>query len=284
MEYARAEKQPAGSFFDGRYNQGSLEAPFCFYVIKGADQVSMVDIGYDYTGRCKYLADISGCSNWQPVDKVLAKVDVKPDQVRNIFITHAHFDHIGENLTKFKNAHFYMQRLEYEKWVWALALPDKFAWVKNPVDPQDIEDIGNLIKTDKMTLVNGSLKNVLPGIDLVPALNTHSFGCQYIVINDENGVPSFAFVGDNVYAYRNLMDENGKNKYTPIGFVMGDKVNTLLSIDDLFTLMGRDPRKFLITHEAETWNQFPSQKGPDGLHFAEINLAAGEKSFMDVGQ
>ncbi len=280
MEYAKAEKQPVSSFFDGKHNQGSMEAPFCFYVIKGAGQISMVDIGYDYSGYCKYLADISGCSMWQPVDKVLAKVEVHPDDVKTIFITHAHFDHVGGNLTKFKNAHFYMQRQEYEKWLWALSLPDRFSWIKGAVNPQDIQEISQLLKTDKMTLVDGALNNVLPGIDLIPALNTHSFGCQYIVVRDEKGIPSFAFVGDNIYSYRNVIDENGNNKYIPIGYVLGDKVNTLLSIDELFTLLGKDLKKLVITHEAETWNLFPSWKSIDGLHVAEINIAPGEKSFM----
>lgn len=280
LEYAKAEKQPAGSFFDGKYNSGSLEAPFSFYVVKGANQTALIDIGYDYTGRCQYLADISGCSHWQPVEKVLAKVGVTLDEVNNVFITHAHFDHVGENLTKFKNAQFYMQRQEYEKWVWALSLPEEFAWVKNPVDSKDIEDIGKLIEKNKMTLVNGNQKNVLPGIDLIAALNTHSFGCQYILIHDENGAPAFAFVGDNLYSYRNIVDENNITKYTPIGFVMGDKVNTLLSIDELFNLVGKNPNKLLLTHEADLWKKFPSQKGPDGLHIAEINLAEGEKSFL----
>lgn len=280
LEYAKAEQQPAGSFFDGSYNQGSVEAPFSFYVIKGAGQVSMVDVGYDYSGYCKYLADISGCSHWQPVDKVLAKVGVKPDDVQTILITHAHFDHVGQNLNKFKNAHFYMQRQEYEKWVWAFSLPEKFAWIKKAADPADIEEIGRLIKQGRMTLVDGNMKNVLPGIDLIPALNTHSFGCQYILVHDEGGAPAFAFVGDNLYSYRNVVDENNKTKYTPIGYAMGDKITTLFSIDELLNLLGGDPNKLLLTHEPETWKRFPSQKGADGLHIAEINLADGEKSCL----
>jgi N-acyl homoserine lactone hydrolase len=280
MEYARAEKQPVGSFFDGKHNQGYLEAPFSFYVLKGGGQVSMVDIGYDYSGHCKYLADISGCSQWQPVDKVLKKIEVQPDDVKTIFITHAHFDHIGENLTKFKNAHFYLQRQEYEKWIWALTLPDCFSWVKVPVDPHDIQEIGDLVKTNRMTLVNGSLKNVLPGIDLIPAINTHSFGCQYILVNDEKGIPAFAFVGDNIYSYQNVIDENGIIKYTPIGFVMGDKVKTMMSIDELLNILGKDPKKLLITHEKESWNLFPSWKSEDGLHVAEINIVPGENSYL----
>lgn len=280
LEYARAEEQPVSSFFDGKHNQGTMRAPFTFIVIKGASQVSMVDVGNDYVGHSKYLADISGCSKWQPIEKILRKIDVIPEDVKTVFITHAHFDHVGENLTKFKNAHFYIQKQEYEKWLWALNLSDAFSWVKNPVDPRDIQDLGQLILEGKATLVDGAMKNVLPGIDLVPALDTHSFGCQYVIINDEKGIPAYACVGDNIYSYKNIVDETGNIKYTPIGFVMCNKVNTLLSLDMLMKLMGNDVRKLLISHEGETWHLFPSWKGEDDLHVAEINLASGEQSYL----
>ncbi len=59
---------------------------------------------------------------------MLAEVGVKPDQVTEAFITHAHFDHMG-NTDDFPNAVFYVQEREISKWVWSLSLNRKFRWL-----------------------------------------------------------------------------------------------------------------------------------------------------------
>ncbi len=280
MEYARAKEQPSGSFFDGQYNQGIIEAPFCFGVLKNKDITILVDIGYDYTGHCKYLADISGCSLWQPIAKVLNKINITPEEIDAVLITHAHFDHIGGNLEKFPNAHFYIQREEYEKWQWALSLPEAFAWVKRPVDPLDILKIGELHNKKRLTLVEGTTKNILPEIDLIAALDTHSFGCQYVVIKDDNDKASWVFVGDNIYSYKNVINSSNNEIYTPIGFCQCSKVKTLISIAEIFNLVEKEPARLLISHEKETWVNYPSWIGEDGLHVAEINHHIDTKSYF----
>ena len=280
MEYARVKEQPLSVVFNGMHNQGTWEVPFCFGVIKGNDTISLVDIGYDYSGYGRHIADISGCSMWQPIEKILQKINVDVNDVDNVFITHAHFDHIGGNIPKFKNAHFYIQKQEYEKWVWALTLPDYFSWILKAVDPNNIQELGNLLEAKRVTLVDGFIKNVIPLVDLIPALNTHSFGCQYIVINDYNDKAQWAFAGDNIYSYKNLVDDQGKTKYIPIGFCQCDTVNTILSIDKLFGMVGRDPKRLISSHEKDLWGKFPSWVGQDGLYTAEIYLAKNEKSLI----
>jgi Metal-dependent hydrolases of the beta-lactamase superfamily I len=41
--------------------------------------------------------------------------------VTHVFITHAHFDHMG-GTDDFPNATFYVQERELSKWVWAMSL------------------------------------------------------------------------------------------------------------------------------------------------------------------
>ena len=50
---------------------------------------------------------------------MLAECGVTPEEVSNIFITHAHFDRMG-NLEAFPNATVYIQERELSKWVWSL--------------------------------------------------------------------------------------------------------------------------------------------------------------------
>lgn len=270
LEYAKAMEQPYGSFLDGGYNQGSVIAPFCFGVIKSEDHNIMIDVGYDYKGHNKYLADISGCSMWQPVEKILEKIDLKPDDIDIVFITHAHFDHMG-NIHSFPNAHFYIQKREVDKWIWAKTLPNRFEWIKRPVNSEDLFELLQLTDQGRLTLVEGYSKNILPGISLIPAYDTHSFGCQYVVVGDtSDGETPWIFVGDNLFNYRNVSKSPDDDTYTPIGFCQGSKTNTLLSIDEILNIVNRDEKKLILFHENKSWEVFPSWEGTDGLHVAEV--------------
>jgi len=270
LEYARVNEQPVGSFLSGMYNQGSLVAPFCYAVIRGEGHVAIVDVGYDYSGHHKYLADISGCSLWQPPQNVLGKIGLQPEDVDTVFITHAHFDHMG-NIPAFPNARFFIQERELNKWLWAWSLPERFGWIKRPVNPQDLCELSRLAGEGRLVLAAGLVENALPGIHLLPAYDTHSFGCQYVLV--ETACGPRVFVGDNMFSYKNLGEI-----YQPIGFCQCDASKTLLSLDELLLRVGGERERLIPFHEEAVWSVFPSWKGDDGLHVAEICLAPGEAS------
>jgi glyoxylase-like metal-dependent hydrolase (beta-lactamase superfamily II) len=281
MEYARANEQPVSSFIEGQHNQGSMVASFCYALVKSKDHIIMVDVGYNYIGHNKHLADISGCSMWQPPTKILGKIGLSPDDIDTVFLTHAHFDHMG-NIPSFKKAHFYIQEREINKWIWALSLPERFNWIKIPVNPQDIYDLCQLTNEGRLTLVDGHIENVLPGISLIPAYDTHSFGCQYIEVTNESGnwKGPWIFMGDNLFSYKNIELTEASNFYIPIGFCQCDKVKTLLSIDKAMEIVSGEKKRMILSHSTESWDIYPSWKGNDGLHVAEVCLAPGEKSSM----
>ena len=60
---------------------------------------------------------------------VLAECGLTPGDVTEVFLTHAHFDHMG-NIEDFPNATFYIQERELSKWVWAMSLERRFRWLR----------------------------------------------------------------------------------------------------------------------------------------------------------
>src|SRR5579864_8188865 len=137
MEFAHVPNYHLSGLIYGAHNQGYRRLPYCYIVIKGHGQVAMVDVGYNHKAYGEVLANTYGVRNWHPPREVLAGCGVTPEEVSTIFLTHAHFDHMG-NIEDFPNATFYIQERELSKWVWALSLERRFRWLTIAIDPADI--------------------------------------------------------------------------------------------------------------------------------------------------
>ena len=137
LDYAAVNKFPQSVMLYGPQYVGIRNLPYAYVLIKGQGQVILVDTGYDHKEYGKYLADLYGVSNWHPASEVLAECGVTPADVTTVFITHAHFDHMG-GLDLFPNAKFYIQKREIDKWVWALTLGPEFRFLVGAADPADI--------------------------------------------------------------------------------------------------------------------------------------------------
>lgn len=282
LEYANCPTQPVGSIFAMKFNEGVMNLPFSYIVIKSGDTISMVDVGFDYDDVHKEVVDKFEVINWQPAEKILAKIGVKPEEVEHIFLSHTHYDHMG-NLHSFPNAHFYLQKDEMTEWTWVLSLPQRYDWLRIPLVPKDMVDAMQLIADRRMTLVEGHRKNVLPNIDLYPVPNSHTFSSQLVIVrNDTNNAGSWVVAGDCAYSYENLTGDKTNGVMYPIGIHVGSPLNILKSFDTMKELANGDLNRIIIGHDDECWTRYPSWTTEDGLHVAEVCLADGEPSRRPV--
>ena len=47
LEYATSPRHPVSGVLYGRHNQGTMNLPFAYTLIKSRDTVAIVDVGYD---------------------------------------------------------------------------------------------------------------------------------------------------------------------------------------------------------------------------------------------
>jgi len=281
LEYAHCPTQPISSIIYTQHNQGERLLTFTYLVLKSRDHTIMVDVGYNYADYGRELADKFEVVDWQPPEKVLAKIGLTPANIDTVLLTHAHFDHMG-NLMAFPNAHFYLQKKEINDWIWALSLPNKFSFISAATNPHDVTNAITLGEQGRLTLVDGTVQNVIPGIHLLPVYDSHTFGSQLIVIDNEslNGHKDpWVVAGDNCYAYENLLGVNNSGVYLPVGFGVGNLVNMTMALDQMMELVNGNIDRIIIGHEPKSWDHFPSWKTSDGLYVAELHLAPGECSY-----
>ena len=281
LEYGAVPNAPKGILTQGQFNQGTTKLPYCYVVIKGKGHVAMVDVGYNNKDYGKVIADNYGVQNWHAPAPVLAEVGVKPDQVTEAFITHAHFDHMG-NTDDFPKATFYVQEREISKWIWSLSLNRKFRWLNAATDPGDIMRTVDLARQGRLVSVQGDRPDVIPGIDLHGAFDTHTWGSMFVNVRNDGKTGSedcWVFAGDLIYSYANLEGfESDDPQYIPIGLATGSQTNVMLKIEEMITLAHGQVKRVIPIHDEALKDMFPSRITAKGLRITELALAKGETS------
>lgn len=95
LEYAASPNHPTSGVLYGRHNSGSMNLPFAYVVLRSSDTVALVDAGYDQSDFGGEIANAIGVTGWTPPSEVLGAVGIRPEDVQHVFLTHAHFDHMG---------------------------------------------------------------------------------------------------------------------------------------------------------------------------------------------
>ncbi|MFC3226552.1 N-acyl homoserine lactonase family protein [Marinibaculum pumilum] len=281
LEYAAVEQFPFNVMMYGPMHQGTRKLPYAYVVLKGGGETILIDTGYDHVNYGKTLADNYGVSNYHGPREVMAECGVAPEDVTAVFITHAHFDHIGA-MDHFPNARFYLQKRELDQWVWALALGPEFGFLTGGGDPADIVKAVEAAKEGRMILIDGDAEDVLPGIDVNLAADTHTYGSMYVTVRNDgsrDGEDKWVFAGDLIYTYDNLTGlDPAAPQIVPIGLAVGSQHNLIFTSQAMLKSVGGEVRRVIPVHEDRLKTTFPSRLTDRGLQVVEIALADGEAS------
>ncbi len=108
---------PERMCFDGGDREKKLPIVFKVYLVKTEKKLILVDAG------CETMPGFV-MENFIGTVKALEKINITPDEITDVLITHAHHDHI-ECVKYFKNALIHIQKDEYE--IGKKCIPDGFS-------------------------------------------------------------------------------------------------------------------------------------------------------------
>jgi N-acyl homoserine lactone hydrolase len=254
-------------------NGGTVPIPMIYSVIashaEGRRKIFLVDTGFSsgasMTGR--RFADV------ETPAETLRKVDLTPADVDTILLTHLHFDHAG-NLDAFPNATILVQASEYEGWRHVLsrlgdAPTTKQSWILSSMNPNDVRTLERAVSDGRVTFVDGS-HDVVPGVSLKLAADTHTFGSQWVEIATPTGPVVLA--GDSVVTYANL------ERMWPPGYHQGNAWRLIETYEHLKDLVGPDRlERIVVGHDMQIFERHKSWVA-GGNPVAEIAVAAIDAS------
>jgi N-acyl homoserine lactone hydrolase len=278
LEYSRIVDMPLSALVTGKHGPETRVLPFSYIYLRGHGHHVLVDIGYDDRAYAGELAASAGAVNWAPPAVVLAEVGIRPEDIDIVFVTHAHFDHFG-NTGAFPNARFYLQERELMSWVWAMALPHEQQFITDSVDPDDVLRAVALAKAGRLELVDGDKADVLPGINLWAAHDTHTFGSMFLDVQaGDDETSRYVLSGDAVYVYENVdgLDDDGMIR--PVGLTL-DRLQGIRSIAQMKAMVPRT-QQIIPMHEARLAEVFPSRTSARDLWVTAVHVQPGEESYV----
>lgn len=248
FEFAGSWTVAASEIAVGAVTKDSIKGSSIIWLLKGNNgRVVLVDAGFTDTVQYPAL-------NYTRPDLVLKKINISPEEITDLIVTHPHFDHIG-GIDLFPNAMLWMQKDDFDYFV-------ETAWQKNGfADGLNKNDVFKLIQKSvdgHLTLVKGDSIEIIPGIRVFIG-SKHTYESQYVLVNGTSGKTIIA--SDNIWYYYNLMYLLPIPKYTfnPKAYVNAMKrMKTLVS----------DTELIIPGHDALIFTKFP--KVADGVVKIEI--------------
>ncbi|MBO0710522.1 MAG: N-acyl homoserine lactonase family protein, partial [Acetobacteraceae bacterium] len=176
IKYATREARRSDHFIGGDPHDGPMPMDYFVWVAVSPEQSVVIDIGFTAEVAAKRGRSILRC----PIDS-LRLVGVDPDTVKDVILTHMHYDHVG-NFHKFPIAQFHLQEPEMHFATGRYMRYDKLATAF------EVEDVVGMVRLNfgkRVRFYTGDAE-LMPGITLHAAYG-HSAGLQFVRVHTRRG-------------------------------------------------------------------------------------------------
>ena len=230
---------PVAGLISGADKSRRIDIPVMVWLLKGSDgRRILVDSGFH---QKRFVDQWKVQSFRSPADGVTA-AGVRPEEITDVIITHAHWDHVG-GADLFPKATVWIQREEYAYYTGE-------AWqARNTHGGIDAEHMATLLKinTDgRLRFVEGDDQEILPGIRCYTG-GRHTRASQYVGVQTAGGTA--VITSDNMYLYENM------EKRVPIAQTLDAASN--LEAQDRMRKLAADPSLIVPGHDPAVFDRYP---------------------------
>jgi glyoxylase-like metal-dependent hydrolase (beta-lactamase superfamily II) len=191
LRYATREARRRDHFIGGDPHDGPMPMDYYIWVARSSERTFVID--------CGFTAEVAARRNrtlLRSTGDALRLLKVDPASVRDVILTHLHYDHVG-GFDEFPQARFHLQEPEIH---YATGHYMSHPQLAHSFEVEDVCGIVRLNYAHRVVFYNGPAE-VAPGITL-HAAGGHSAGLQFVRVHTARGWVVVA--SDVTHFYENL--------------------------------------------------------------------------------
>ena len=241
IRYGTIAGFPLSALVMGTPKDEKTDIAMVVWLIRGGGRNILFDTGFH---REAWLKQFPTADYLRP-DEAAKLAGVKPEDVTDIVISHAHWDHMG-GIDLFPKATAWIQKQEFAYYIGDAWQP---GGRHGGIDPEDVKALVQRNTEGRLRLVDGDDVEILPGIRAYTGAR-HTFASQYIRVE---GDPSFVLASDNCYLYRNLAEHKASATFSE-----ADQPANIRNQERMSELAG-SPDRVVPGHDPRQFERFPTQ-------------------------
>lgn len=238
IRYATIPQFPVAGLVKGADPARKLDIAMMVWLVRGDGRNIIIDSGFY---RDQFFKKWKVNDFVRP-DEAVQRAGVKADEITDVILTHAHWDH-ADGADLFPKARIWIQKEEYAYYTGP-------AWQSGGkhggIDPDDLVALLRANTDDRLRLIDGE-SEILPGIR-VHVGGRHTWASQYVSVSTKKGAVVIA--SDNLYLYENL------DKHLPIAQTFDEQSN--LRAQNRMKELVSDSRFIVPGHDPAVMTRFPA--------------------------
>jgi glyoxylase-like metal-dependent hydrolase (beta-lactamase superfamily II) len=240
VRYATVPRFPVSALVMGAPKAETIDIAMVVWLIRGGGRNVLFDSGFH---RDKWMKQFQ-IADYAAPDEAVRAAGVRPEEVTDVVISHAHWDHMG-GIDLFPRATVWIQKDEFAYYTGA-------AWQEGGrhggIDPEDLFALVKLNTEGRLRLVAGDDVELLPGLRVYTGAR-HTYASQYLRVGGE---PPFVLASDNCYLYRNLETPAASATFTE-----ADREANLAAQQRMIKLAG-SIRRVVPGHDMRQFERYPT--------------------------
>jgi len=241
IRYADSADVPVGELVMGASMDEKVDIAMVIWLVRGGGKNILFDSGFH---RDTFLREFPAQGFLRP-DEAVKLAGVKPEEVTDIVISHAHWDHMG-GIDLFPKATVWIQKEEFRYYTGDAWQP---GGDHGGIDPEDAKKLVRLNTEGRVRLVGGDNIEIFPGIRAYTGAR-HTYASQYIRVE---GNPPYVLASDNCYLYRNLAEHKASATFSD-----ADHAANIKNQARMIELAGSVDR-IVPGHDALQFQKFPTE-------------------------
>jgi glyoxylase-like metal-dependent hydrolase (beta-lactamase superfamily II) len=240
IRYGSADDEVA-SLVMGAPKGEKINLALVIWLIHSGGHNILLDSGYH---RDTFLKQFPSTDYIRP-DEAVKLAGVQPEDITDIVISHAHWDHMG-GIDLFPKATVWIQKEEFRYYTGEAWQP---GGDHGGIDPDDVQQLVKLNTEGRLRLVDGDNVELFPGIRAYTG-GRHTYASQYLRVE---GYPPFVLASDNCYLYRNLVERKASATFSD-----ADHAANIRNQERMIQMAGGNMDRVIPGHDALQFQKYPT--------------------------